>query len=278
MQKFLTILFGAIILVGCNSGSADTEDADLNIIYLHHSTGDGVWKGGVSSKKYKISKKGDVQNYLSEHNKTTNTKYAITQQAFPKQNPYGWKNYPYDYYNIWVKNAGEEAYKEEPTLEMLTKKYDVISFKHCFPVSAMEPTTDSSSVESEVKTIGNYKLQYAELKKKLQSFPETKFVVWTGAALTEQKTNEEAALRAQDFFDWVKTEWDEEGDNIYLWDFREIETEGGLYLKSEYAVGPMDSHPTKEFNQKASKLFVNRLTDIIETEGKATNLKGEPIE
>ena len=33
--------------------------------------------------------------------------------SFPKPNPYGWNNYPYDYYNIWVKNAGEELYMEE---------------------------------------------------------------------------------------------------------------------------------------------------------------------
>jgi hypothetical protein len=270
----LALIPMVFLFTGCGSGSIDSEKAELKILYLHHSTGDGVWKGDIYSKN---TKKSNVRDYLAEHNKISEKKYFIKEQTFPKQSPYGWKNYPYDYYNIWVKNAGDKPYKEEPTLEILTKEYDVISFKHCFPVSAIEADLDSTNIDSEVKTLANYKLQYAALKTKLHSFPETKFIVWTGAALTKEKTNEEAALRAQEFFNWVKSEWDEEDDNIYLWDFREIETEGGLYLKAEYAVDPMDSHPTKELNQKASQLFVNRLTDIIENDGKSTNLKGEEL-
>ena len=37
--------------------------------------------------------------------------------AFPKASPYGWHNYPYDYYDIWVKHAGNEPYMEEPSME-----------------------------------------------------------------------------------------------------------------------------------------------------------------
>lgn len=275
MKKLNLALIAIVVLfAACNSGNVRKTDADVKVLYLHHSTGDGVWKGEVWSTS---TKKSEVQGRLADHNLATESKYYIEDLVFPKENPYGWKNYPYDYYNIWVKNAGDEPYMEEPTLEMLTKEYDVISYKHCFPVSAIEPIEDSTKidVDSEVKSIANYKLQYAELKKKMHSFPDTKFIVWTGAALTEEKTNPEAAERAKYFFTWVKEEWDEDNDNIYLWDFREIETEGGLYIKSEYAVGPMDSHPNKEFNQKAAKLFVNRLTDVIENNGKATKLTGE---
>ena len=52
------------------------------------------------------------------------SKYFIEEKIFPKAEPYGWNNYPYDYYNIWVKNAGEQPFMEEPTLEILTKEYD----------------------------------------------------------------------------------------------------------------------------------------------------------
>ena len=60
-------------------------------------------------------------------------------------------NDPYDYYNIWVKNAGNEPYKGEPTLEILTSKYDVIIFKHCFPSSNVEPDTGAPDINSKNK-------------------------------------------------------------------------------------------------------------------------------
>jgi len=63
------------------------------------------------------------------------TNYTITEQFFPRKELYGWNNYPYDYYNIWVKNAGDQPYLNEPTLEILTRQYELIIFKHCYPVS-----------------------------------------------------------------------------------------------------------------------------------------------
>ncbi len=41
---------------------------------------------------------------------------SLEEVAFPKSKPYGWNNYPYDYYNIWVNNAGPKPFMKEPTL------------------------------------------------------------------------------------------------------------------------------------------------------------------
>ncbi len=143
---------------------------------------------------------------------------------------------PFDYYNIWVKNAGNNPYKEEPTLEILTKKYDVIIFKHCFPVSNIKKITLSPDINSDIKTLGNYKLQYEALKKKLLEFPKTKFIVWTPTAQVENQSNKDEAERANEFSEWVKSVWDTKGDNIFLWDFRELQVDGGLFFKNEYAL------------------------------------------
>jgi hypothetical protein len=104
------------------------------IIFLHHSTGNCIWLGDTSNIIYKFTRKGTVQRFFDEYNKINGTQYNISELAFPKKQPYGWRNYPYDYYYIWVKNAGYEMFMEEPTLEILTSEYDVIIFKHCFPV------------------------------------------------------------------------------------------------------------------------------------------------
>jgi acetyltransferase-like isoleucine patch superfamily enzyme len=179
---------------------------------------------------YKLTRKGTVQRYFDDYNRRNDTSYIISDLLFPKKFPYGWKNYPFDYYNIWVKNAGSSAYMEEPTLEMLTREYDVIIFKHCFPVGRIMDDDGQPDINSQEKRLGNYKLQYEALKKKMHSFPATKFIVWTPPAIVKSQIMEEEAIRTRIFYKWLTEEWKEKGDNIYLWDFYAYETEAGLYL------------------------------------------------
>ena len=250
------------------------------ILFLHHSTGMTVWKG--STFKFEKIKRlfgveYDVPAWFNAYNQSNGTDYFIREQSFPKGDPYPWNNYPYDYYNIWVKHAGERPFEEEPTLEILTAEYDMIIFKHCFPVSQILPDQGVADVESPEKRIENYKVQYAALKEKLHQFPDTKFLVWTGAANVEKKTLPERAKLARDFFEWVKGTWDTPGDNIFLWDFYELETEGGLYLKNEYARSSDNSHPNTRFTSKVAPLFCQRIVDVIETNGQNTTLTGQKL-
>jgi hypothetical protein len=227
---------------------------ETKIVFLHHSTGNCIWKGGVPE-------------WLAEYNAANGVSYSAVEQAFPKKEPYGWNNYPYDYWNIWVNNAGDEPFQDELTLEMLTRDYDVIIWKHCFPVSSIKPDTGSPDIASPVKSLENYKLQYAALKEKMRSFPDAQFIVWTPAALVESKTDAVAAERVREFTKWLIEEWDEPGDNIFLWDFYALETAGGLYVPEANAGSPTDSHPNKEFSAKAAPSFAQRIVDVIEGRG-----------
>jgi hypothetical protein len=233
--------------------------ADSRIIYLHHSTGELIWKGGVPE-------------WLAGHNAKNGTRYAIEERAFPSGDPYPWKNYPYDYWNIWVRHAGSAAFMTEPTLEMLTGTYQVIVFKHCFPVSNIR-ADGVSDVGSEDRTLANYRLQYDALKAKLRSFPRTRFLVWTGAALRAADTSPEKADRAKQFFDWVKDTWDEKGDNIYVWDFFALETDGGRFLAPSHA--SEDSHPNEKFAAEVAPIFGRRLIEVISGRGDSGSLTGE---
>jgi hypothetical protein len=271
-------------LVSCKQ---QEKSSDMNIVFLHHSTGGVIWEGGANSAISKAAGKvsgrlaaslkpeAALPKLFKAYNKENNLNYSIEEMIFPKSSPYGWNNYPYDYYNIWVKNEGEERFMDEPTLEILTKGYQVIIFKHCFPVSNILADMDSSDINSDVKTIGNYKLQYLALRDKLHKFPNTKFILFTGAALVESSVTEDEASRAIEFFKWVTEEWDIPEDNIHIWDLRNLQTEGGLYLKNEYAVSPDDSHPNGIFAAKAVKLLFNRIIDVVEKDGKGTLLTGE---
>jgi len=242
-------------------GDQDPMEDDARIILLHHSTGGRIWSGGVPA-------------WFSEYNSTHGSSHSIIEQSFPKDTPYGWNNYPYDYWKIWVDNAGYDPYLEEPTLEMLTQDYDVIVWKHCYPVSDIQPDTGSPSISSSTKKIENYKLQYEALKNKMREFPQTRFIVWTGAALVQGATTEDKGRRARAFFEWVKNEWDEPGDNIYIWDFFELETEGGFYLKNEYAEGVNNSHPNSDFSRRVALHLCNRIIDVIEGNGDIGSLTG----
>jgi len=255
------IILSIILLAGCNNN----HDTMQKIIFLHHSTGYALWLGKTNNYIYKITKKGDVQKYFENYNRTNNTNYKITEQFYPKQAPYGWNNYPYDYYNIWVKNAGKKTYLEEKTLEILTAEYDVIIFKHCFPVSKILSDSGNPDINSPVRSIENYKLQCEALKHKMHQFTDNKFIVWTPAVHTRAMLTEEEALRTREFYEWMTQVWDEKGDNIFIWDFYRLETEGGLYLDERNAVSPENSHPNSNFSVRVAPMFSQFVIDVIES-------------
>jgi hypothetical protein len=252
LRRALT--FSALLLVAGALAPAPSPAApqpmplDATVVFLHHSTGSVIWDGGVPA-------------WFASYNAAAGTNYAITELAYPAGS-YPWDNYPYDYWNIWVNHAGPTPYLEQATLEMLTQQYDVIVFKHCFPVSNIEPDDGTPDVSSPEKKAENYRAQYEALKAKLRSFPANRFILWTGAAKLQIEISEDMAIRTRAFFDWVIGEWDEPGDNIYVWDFYDLETEGGIYLVPEN--GSTDSHPNPTFAATVAPLFSQRAVDVIQ--------------
>ncbi len=110
------IMFLCVLLLMGYSNSAGCEESMgkyISFIYLHHSTGNGIWRGGVLP-------------WFIQYNADNGTNYRIIERAFPSGKSYKWENYPFDFRNIWVKNAGYKPYMEEPTLETLTQLFDVI--------------------------------------------------------------------------------------------------------------------------------------------------------
>ena len=261
---------------GCRAeGAPDAGRESMKIVFLHHSTGEVIWRGGVAA-------------CFKRYNLDNGTDYSIEERAFPKRSPYGWNNYPFDYWNIWVRHAGAAPYREEPTLETLTGEYGAIVIKHCFPVSDVLPDTGHPDIASDEKRLENYKLQYEALKRKMHEFPHTKFIVWTACPRVEitslkarllafvRRTSpqRENARRAKAFVDWVRGEWDEPGDNIFIWDFHQLATEGGLFLRNEYAEGPGNSHPNGGFAKAVAPVFCRRVIDVIEGRGDRESVTG----
>jgi hypothetical protein len=270
--------YGGWVPSGTDASEAVTEVLNLDegdamrIAFLHHSTGGLIWEGGVAE-------------WFQEYNRKHGTGYLIEEHGYPHDRG----NFPYDYWDIWVRHAGPDPHEGDATLEILTEEYDVIVWKHCFPVSVILEDRGTPDVGSPEKRLENYALQYQALREKMRQFPNCRFVLWTGAAVVRQVSwigriisflkgrseREERAKRAREFFRWVKEEWDEPGDNVYIWDFYELETGGGLYLKDEYAARKGDSHPSRRFSRDVAPLLCQRIVDVVEGRGDNTSLTGE---
>jgi len=262
-MKITSLFLFLWILFGCRTDNNLLNKSDMRrIIFLHHSTGYTVWLGKTNRYINKITGRSDMLKFFGDYNKKNKTSYMITHRFFPDEKPYGWKNYPYDYYNIWVKNSGENPYMGESTLEILTKEYEIVIFKHCYPVSNILENTGNPDIDSEEKRLENYMLHYNALKNKMHEFPDKKFIIWTPAVRVQSKLTEEEALRTRAFYQWMINEWDEKGDNIYIWDFYAYETEGGLYLLDKYSDGPGNSHPNTEFSARLVPLFGKFIIDV----------------
>jgi len=289
-RLYMTLIATVVILVngGCSGKDDSLSDqrtgGEMNAIFLHHSTGQNIWDGGVSA-------------WIDSYNSENGTDIRVVEKIFPKNEPYGWSNYPFDYWNIWVEHAGDKPFIRtdkavrfmrgvakkvlrgesmgEPTLEILTPDYDLVIWKHCFPVSSIQADKGEPDVSSPYKSLENYRAQYLALRDKMHSFPDTKFLVWTAAALPEQATTEDEARRTREFVAWVRDEWDLKGDNIFLFDFYALETEGELYMRDENTASPGNAHPNPDFSRDTAPLFGRRIVDVIGGRGDESSLTGK---
>ena len=245
--------------------SSFLASAEANkIVFLHHSTGGNVYY------------QGRVPDWFFNYNNTHGTSFQISERAYPNS-PYPWENYPYDYWNLWVNGVCNSNNPNVECMTTLTKSYDVIIYKHCFPGSQIEPDNGSPSLNSKIKSLENYKLQYRTLRDMMDSYRDNLFIIWTLPPLHRLATTPEHARRAKQFVDWVKNEYlVEDGkphQNVFIFDFWGIVAEGDqnpgtgqvncLKYEFERNHNNEDSHPNKAANQLAGPLFAQFAVDSI---------------
>jgi hypothetical protein len=242
-------------------------------IFLHHSTGDGVFS------------EGQVTDKIVQYNSAHQTNYQIDEFSYP-DSPYPWANYPYDFWNLWINGGCNSDKPGIECLETLSERYDVIVFKHCFPGANIQGDAENPDVSSGEKTLANYKLQYRALREKFDQFPDRKFVVWTLTPQHRNATNPNEAARAREFVNWVKNSWlSEDGNhhsNIFIFDFFNVVAESNEApangavncLKYEYEGDHdgSDGHPNQQANQAAGEEFVNFMVQVFQSSHATENL------
>ena len=222
------------------------------IIFLHHSTGNIIYKNG------------EVPGWIADYNTTHNSSYGIRDRYYPNT-PYPWANYPYDYWNLWVNGRCRADTPNIHCLDQLTADSQVVIFKNCFPVSNIEPDTGSPDITSSRKSLENYKLQYSAVRDTLQNYPNTLFIFWTGAPLHRLATTPEKAARARQFADWVKNEMLAGGTypNIRVFDYFDLTAGPDNMLRYEYEKShtDSDSHPNNLAAADVGPVFAQFIID-----------------
>jgi uncharacterized protein YjdB len=242
-------------------------------IFLHHSTGSGLYS------------EGKVSDWVKTYNSANSTNFQITERSYPNT-PWPWENYPYDYWKLWVNNSCDNSNPNIECLSSIASNYGLVIFKHCYPGASINPDTGSPDITSNRKSIENYKLQYRALRTLMDGMPDKKFMVWTLVPLHRLATTTEQAARAYEFVKWVKNQWlTEDGKthpNVFIFDFYSLAAEMNekpvngtqFCLKYEYEGSHTsdDSHPNTLANQTIGPIFSQTVVDALTTNYYITNI------
>lgn len=95
--------------------------------------------------------------------------------------------------------------------------------------------------------------------------------MWTGAAGVHTAEASERA-RARAWCDYVKNTWDRPNDDVFLFDFFELESGGGDSLLPEYDTG--DGYPNAACSAMVAPKFCQRVIDVTQGLGDQRPLTG----
>jgi hypothetical protein len=206
----------------------------LSMVWLHHSTGDALLKGGLLSALM-----GDNLAFHDiNYSEATVDGYVIGDHTDVPEWPKTF-NTPrfFDTVTTWELSGG--------------KHHDVVMFKSCFPNS--EITSDAM--------LDDYKRTYSELLPTFKAHPEMMFVAMSTPPLVKAETEPAAAARARKFAGWLTTEYAAGVKNVKVFDlFNALailpDKPDANTLAPQFAVARKDSHPSHEGAQAVTRQFI----------------------
>jgi hypothetical protein len=206
----------------------------LSMVWLHHSTGDALLKGGLLNALM-----GDnVAFHDINYSEATVDGYVIGDHTDIPEWPKTF-NTPrfFDTVTTWELSGG--------------KHHDVVMFKSCFPNSAI--TSDAM--------LDEFKQHYNALLPTFKAHPEMMFVAMSTPPLVKAKTDPDAAARARKFAGWITTEYAAGVKNVKVFDlFNALailpDKPDANTLAPQFAEGRKDSHPSREGAQAVTRQFI----------------------
>lgn len=240
---------------GGGGGTGGQTGGGKRVLFLHHSTGAKILGGGVTAAYKKLRADDTFSDELYPTNKYGGT-----------EDPNLWVNGPQEYDYLWAgtdpSNPGAR-HRNQKSLDDLVGAADIIILKHCFTTGDMDADQPSSPYDFH-RRLTNFKTAYTNLKKKLteDKYKKTKFIFWT----IPPRSNKTQSADNETFRKWVLNDWDEKGDNIFVFDYRHLVTQG----KNDKMPGGFTTdggHPSTTMAKAAAPCFAQRVADVANGDG-----------
>lgn len=244
--KTIALLMAAILLISL-SGAAAQDGEPLSIVFMHHSTGEGlIWDGDVREGFTELGHEFWDHGYGGDGLvDPAGTRTGIDWNV-PDDNtdPDGWHNV----FQLPVTDPPTNAFSH-----ML--QHDVILFKSCFPASNIY---DEEMLET-------YREYYLDMRDVMDQHPDKLFIPFTPPPLVPNETEPANAARAQQWAEYLMSdEYLEDHPNVVVFDFfTELADEDG-FLRAEYRVDIWDSHPNEIANQTVGPVLVEFVDQAIQ--------------
>ena len=231
------------------------DEAQTNLIFLHHSTGRGlIAQGNVRSL---LSAEG-YQFWDHDYNNIglTTPDGTLAHANYKIPGRLGMGNTDVD---------GLVALLQQPTTDPPQNafsrllQHDVIILKSCFPNSAI---TDDDMLQQ-------FQDSYEEMREVVREHPEHLFIILTSPPLHPLATTPDEAARARQMADWLVSDRTfAKPPNLFVFDFFDLladSDQNTLQVTYQKAPTEPDSHPNREANETIGPQFVTFVDMAIET-------------
>jgi hypothetical protein len=207
----------------------------LSMVWLHHSTGDALLKGGLLG----ALQADGVSFHDINYGEAVVDGYVIGDHTDVPE---------------WGKTFNTPQFFETVSKWEVPepgKHQDVVMFKSCFP---------NSNISSDAM-LDDYKQQYRALLPTFKAHPDILFVAMSTPPLVKARTTPAAAARARAFAVWLGTEYVAGVKNVKVFDLFDAlailpNMPDANTLVPQFAEGRTDSHPSREGAQAVTRQFI----------------------
>lgn len=260
LRAGLAVVAVGLLLAGCGKGAVPGDHTSfsldpgpnpgwpsrvLSMVWLHHSTGDAILKGGL----FEALTNNKITFHDINYKQAVVDGYVVGDHTDPPDFPKTF-NEP-KYFNVikgWELGGG--------------KQHDIIMFKSCFPSSDIK---DDAMLE-------DYKKWYLSLLPTFKAHPDILFIAMSTPPLTRWETRPDRAARARAWSKWITIEYAKDVRNVKVFDlFNALAILEGRpnadTLVPQFATARGDSHPNREGAQAVTRMFIPWLNRAVRAAG-----------
>lgn len=218
----------------------------LSMVWLHHSTGDRLLRGGLLD----ALKADGIQFHDINYEEAVVDGFVIGDHTDVDDWPKTF-NTPkfFDKVKSWELGGDKRA-------------HDIVMFKSCYPNSDIK--TDAQ--------LDDYKRYFDSLLPTFQANPDILFVAMSTPPLVKRNTSVAAASRAREWARWLNRDYAARPRNVKVFDLFDALaiSEGNPdanTLVPQFASGRGDSHPSPEGARAMTRLFIPWLNRTVREAG-----------